>query len=143
MGDKFLLNTKIVSILMALVMIAGIGAIAADAAAPTATNCHQKVLILPAKDPKVWTDPCKTIVKDPFVWKAPCKQDPIVWKAPCKQDPIVWKAPCKQILLYGKLHVRLLSKTLLYGKLHVKKTQKFVKTQKYGNAIQHAKQLLQ
>lgn len=71
-------------------MIAGVGAIAADAAAPISTNCHQKV---------VCKDPCKTVVKDPFVWKNPCKtiKDPIMWKAPCKtfKDPIMWKVPCK------------------------------------------------
>ena len=42
-GDKFLLNTKILSIVTALVMVAGLGAIAADSAAPVATTCHQKI----------------------------------------------------------------------------------------------------
>jgi hypothetical protein len=38
-----LLNTRIISILTALVMIAGIDALTADAAAPIPTTFHQKV----------------------------------------------------------------------------------------------------
>ncbi len=117
-----MLNTKILSIVTALVMVAGLGAIAADSAAPVATTCHQKICktnYMPVnKDPKaLWKDPCKTvknpvvwkspctpIVKDPVVWKAPCKhivKDPVVWKAPCTpivKNPVVWKAPCKHIV---------------------------------------------
>ena len=87
-----MLNTKIIGVLMALAMFTGIGALAADSAAPMAPTCHQKeckISWMPVnKDPKCmgmhyWMP----VYKNPWshVWNVPCKhvKEPKEWKNPC------------------------------------------------------------
>ena len=91
-----MLNTKIIGVLMALAMFTGVGALAADSAAPMAPACHQKecknVYMPVCKDPRVmYNYNCMPVNKNPCnpVWNVPCK--------PVVKDPNEWKNPCHSI----------------------------------------------
>ena len=87
-----MLNTKIIGILMALTMFVGLGALAADSAAPVAPNCHQKVCkntCMPVKNPKGMHKNMYKHNKDPrSIWKHSCNP----WKHSMKNS---WKHSMK------------------------------------------------
>ncbi len=94
-----MLKTKIIGILMALTMFSGLGAIAADTAAPVAANCHQKVCkntYMPVKDPKGMHKDKYKHDKDPrMIWKHSCNP---IWKHSMKHSwKHSWKHSCNPI----------------------------------------------